>query len=128
MVNPITRSPPRPIQEVPMLRSRLVLLLLPLTLAIGGAVSCTDSETPSNTGSAGSGSAGLSGGTAGATPGAAGSGTAGTSGTAGSGAAGSPTAGSGAAGSGAAGSGTAGSGGVLSFATDIAPIIASKCS
>jgi len=153
-------------------RDRITLVALSLTLGLGVAVGCTDSE-PINinnhmTGTAGNtnpGTAGNTSGTAGSTAGSAGAtGTAGnTSGTAGSmsgtggtggamgtagaggtggatgtaGAGGAGTAGAGghggAGGAGGGGGGTAGAGGgggtavVLSFATDIMPIITASC-
>jgi hypothetical protein len=132
-------------------RDRITLAFFSLTLALGAAVSCTDSEpigpsvAPIQTaGAAGNNGTGVAGSTglAGST-----TGTAGTTGAAGSvtGAAGSTTgsAGSGAAGSsndggadsgtatGAAGSsadGGAGAGGApISFATSVYPILMAKC-
>jgi len=157
-------------------RDRITLVALSLTLGLGVAVGCTDSEpininnhmtgtagntnpgTAGNTsgtagstaGSAGatgtagntSGTAGSMSGTAGGTGGAMGTagagGTGGATGTAGAGGAGTAGAGGhggagGAGGAGGGGGGTAGAGGgggtavVLSFATDIMPIITASC-
>jgi hypothetical protein len=129
-------------------RDRITLAFFSLTLALGAAMSCTDSEpigpSVNTTGAAGNNGTGVAGstGVAGNT-----TGTAGTTGAAGTltGAAGSTTgsAGSGVAGSGidagadsgtgtgAAGSkadgGTDGGGATLSFATDVYPILMAKC-
>jgi hypothetical protein len=124
-------------------RDRIILLLAPVALALAATVSCTTSLPVD----ARTGAAGTSAGAAGQTGGAAGSqGAAGTAagaagaGAAGAGAAGAGVAGSGATDAGAAGAGAAGAGAagttadaaveaipMLSFATDILPIINTKC-
>lgn len=127
-------------------RDRITLALFSLTLGLGAAMSCTDSEpigpslNPVQTGVGGNNGTGVAGSTTGAAgmTGAAGSaaGLAGTTGTAGSmaGAAGAAGSADGAAGSagmtGAAGSSVdagADAGAVLSFAKDIEPIVTTKC-